>query len=326
MDDFWEKFDIVTAPPPNLNEYFEISGRCSIRKRTLQLHQQAYVHPAPAKTLGEKNPGLTNVAKSWVRATLVTPEADFDPAATEKKLRALGTDVIEAASRKLQAKKMISSKNKGRAVPGRAYDLSEDFHAELKSQVPIETYREAISVKMHLDALFKEEKHASFPDEPSDGYMLAHLNMRARMQIRGVYKSASPSADSEALERGRSTLVPASAYAYGNPLQPLPPPPKPRSIFCDDGRVLELIPVWYDINGELSEHVWEKVLVSVVSHVHLNPGITLAVLQRRYFSSSLMMFDVQMVLDWMVEARVACWVLTADRHPQLSDWWWMFLG
>ena len=115
-------------------------------------------------------------------------------------------------------------------------------------------------------------------------------------------------------------VVPTTAYQYGNPLrstqcpadrtendtpvawQPLPEPPLPGG----EGRTTPLLPIWSTIDGKNVVYPWwNRILNVVVQSLLFSPGITSRDILARCEPYTTELFEIQLVLDWLVTVKAA---------------------
>lgn len=298
------------------------------------------------------------IAQSWIRSNTVTSESSYSQKAAAARLSRFSDKVVDDALQVLLNNKIISQTNKGRLMPSRNFDISASFTNCLSKHLSVAVFREAASFKPHLDKLFQEQGTADFSYYAGDGITMAVLNMFSSHRLKltpkdppmSVYgllsagKYQTRTVDSSALIFTVS-MTPTSTYIYGNPLFPLPTPPKYHPLDAREGSDPEMArsPIWYDINSDLVPLMWNVVLAAVLSIISMRPGLFPSGM-RKALGEKIEVWEIEMVYAWLVEAGVARFIGgegkgkqregqigrgsegDADRGITLGEWWWLCLN
>ena len=321
--------------------FYEFEGFSVKDLRTSVINRQSYtcpLLPKPSPTSncyikGESEKEQVAVARSWIRANIITPAETYDSQAARAKLNILPTPIIEAALKSLLQEKVLVEKYKTRLVPGRDYEISDFFRKHLRTNIPPAQFCRAVAFKSQLDRALEAEGRARWSHLAHDGDAMAVLNLLANQRI--IIMPIDPPLNewghtddgyaTRQMDKSRLNfemdIVPKSAYIAGNPLEPLPPPPAPQLIAT--GEDLKKIPVWYDLNNDLVPGMWPPVLSAVLGLLAVRPGANATELQVN-IRPSLEVWEVEEVLQWMVEAHAAERV-GRDGYTT-KEWWWMALG
>ncbi|KAL9014669.1 MAG: hypothetical protein Q9180_008932 [Flavoplaca navasiana] len=215
-------------------------------------------------------------------------------------------------------------------MPGRNFDLSEHYLRPLKKKIEAAKFLQAPIVKRGLDKTLGEKGELIVAELTDDVDMIVMQNMQAHGRIsliakdppmqkfgltdNGSYKVRLMDKRKLHFEVGiRAT----ESYVQGNPLLPLPKPPS----LPQNGNQRAKIPLWYDINGEVIPELWQLVLAATMSVLVMRPGITARVLEPSV-RPTLGLWELQMILDWVVEAGVA---RKTDDMYNTEEWWWLCL-
>ena len=347
-------YDIRFDKEPEFETLFEYNPGDSVAKRVQLATAAPFTVPLRHRNHNVNDPEKErlSVAKSWVRANIITPEEVYNPDAARAKLLSAGEDVIETALKELMADRILQQENKGRLIPGRNYDISNSFLTNLKKNLEPIHFRQALHYKLSLDKAFTEHGSATYSYHASDGDVLALLNLVAHRRVlltprnppmkkfgltEGNYKTRF-------MDKSRLNfevdIRPAPSYRHGNPLLPLPPPPHDHlRLQCQDppsASVTTLkarIPVWYDIHDNLVPVMWDIALAAVLACLALRPGAGVRQLARS-MRPSLEAWEVELVVRWLVEARGARRLEVVDRDAGegkgdgyvVEEWWWACLG
>ncbi|KAI9801614.1 MAG: hypothetical protein M1825_003293 [Sarcosagium campestre] len=268
-----------------------------------------------------------HLAESWVRANVITPESDYDPQAATEKLSRLGPAWLDLALEHLKSEHVITHVNKGRLMPGRNYDITEQFLTSLKRPLEEKHFKSAAEYKAGLDQTFSTGTSTSAVSYfAGDGEVLALINLLASGQVRllpgnipsdkfglmdGSYKTRFM--DKSRLAVSLSVqATPTYTYSRGNALRLTPPP---QQHLVDENLP---VPIWFDLHGNFMLAMWYKALAAVLSILATRPGLTLISMQR-LMKPSLRQWELGLIVDWMVQVGAARkigdgWV--ADTH-----WW-----
>ena len=327
--DFDKTYDLKKTSKIDISGYYGISGPSqTVSNRTNIINSMAFVCPVPRNR--EESPSQDHdqldLAKTWIRANIVTPEHTYNPTLARAKLGTLPTEVVEDALKQLLLDKVLSQENKGRLIPGRNYDVSEHFVSRLKKNLHPEHFQRAVNFKLALDQAF--EYPGSLPYSPAayEGDMLTIINLLAHKRINLISSSiplnkwgqTDGSYESRHMDKGRLnfdiTIHPSPTYIAGNPLLPLPEPPKQHL-----GDPTAKIPLWYDIHDALVPVMWETTLAATMAVLAMRPGLgaeDIAVVMKPGVEA----WELEWVLEWMVEAKAA---VRVEQGYMVGEWWYL---
>ena len=315
-------------------DYYEARGAATIPRRYSIIHKESSVVPLAGTKLTAKDVDELSLAKNWIRANVVTPQETYSPEFSRTKLLAIGDANLGNAVRELLQARIISQENKGRAVPGRTFDISEHFISRLKLNLETTHFRQAVAYKGCLDSVFGAKGKSMFSCLAADGEMLALINLiatgRLRMRQKDVRKHEYGLMDggyrTRQIKKERLNFTvefePSRTYCKGNPLLPLPD--RPRCILRSDDTDEKKFPAWVDINGDVVPVIWNLVLAAILGTLAIRPGTNTADLAR-WMMPSLEAFEIQLIMRWLVEARAASWTNKSLNSIRLEEWWWMAL-
>jgi hypothetical protein len=215
-----------------------------------------------------------------------------------------------------------------RTLPGRNFDLADNFFYSLKKHITDAQFVRARLFKSELDSAFAERGFAEVPFLARDGDMLALHNLLSHGRVK-LDCTNLPDIKSGLIEgyvtrhidkkrlRYDLKVRPTDSYIYSNPLTPLPHPP------CSHiGNNTQPIPIWYDIHDNFVAVMWWKVLAAVMSMLALRPGITIEEAARA-LKPSVEEWELKLLMDWMVSAKVARNVVGEGWITQ--EWFWMLI-
>jgi len=325
---FDDRFVMKKTHGHNMHAFYETDAAQALLLRTNNLIKQSYVYSAVEKrsSTSAQEPEQFVVAKSWIRANIMTPEANYNPEVARAKLLTFNEATIELALKDLMASRILSQQNKGRLIPGRNYNISQHVLDRLKKNLDAERYLCAAAYKRQLDKDLEEKGAVEFAPSANDGIVLAVLNMQAhgRIEVRpknppmNKFGLTDGGYETRKMDKSRLNFTceirRKDAYIAGNPLLPLPPPPSQHL-----GIPVSKIPLWYDIHDTLMPAVWDLVLAATMAVVALRPGIG-AKEMAKSMRPSLEARELEMVLEWMVLAKAA---KTVGKGFMVEEWWWL---
>ena len=255
--------------------------------------------PAEADTL----------AKSWVRANVLTDPAIYNPQAAHAKLGILGGKAIDKALRTLLTGKVLKAKTKAKQMANRQWEISDQFWSCLKGTLDISQFKQAVAFKQSLDEELKRNGSMQLSYNAQDGDVLAVFNLLAEGRINLVPRDEpmfpfglTQKGDYRTRRMDKNQLifsldiVPTPSYRYGVGLDytTLPPPP------VGDMHAGGKIPAWYDIHGNFVKRVWEAVIVAIVGTVAMRPACRVETLVR-IMRDAVDVDDVRLCSEWAVE-------------------------
>ena len=327
-----KQFDLHPLVEQDTSDLYEINGVASIPVRYNIAHRDTHVVPLESYSPSEPASQL-EIAKSWVKSNIVTPELNYDSHAARVKLARIGENNVEFALKALLSSKSIAQENKGRLVPGRNYDISENFLSRLHKNLSVDDFKNAVKYKHELDTCFREKGQAEYSYYANDGAVMAVHNLAAfgRIRMRPVNPPMNPLGLTDGVYKTRSmdkarlhftvSLSPTDTYIYGNPLLPLPVPPSRH--FRDTNEAMARIPIWYDISGRVISVMWELALAAVLAVLVVRPGVGV-VETGKNLKGVIEDWEIECVMEWLIEAGIGNWVGRVRwSGVRLEEWWWM---
>lgn len=333
-DKLEQAFDYEVSEDPGMNAYYESSvGSARAERREAELHKKAWVQPlvgSKTKKLSVSDRKEFDIVKSWVRANIVTKKEMHTARYAYDKLARFDLNIRALALSELHRDSVIMQLNKGRPVPGCHFGLSQKYLKPLKKKIEAGHLRHAAMFKREIDSSLADERETMMPQLAEDAYMLAVQNLQAHRRVSFTAKNAPMEKfglGGVINYRGRQipksryhfdvALQATQSYQVGNPLLPLPHPPLVSQSAADK----EKIPLWCDLYCEVIGELWEMVVAAVMSILVTRPGVSIYEVEPS-LRPTLGLWEVQMVLDWMVEARAAGRV--GERYVA-EEWWWLCL-
>jgi hypothetical protein len=303
--------------------------------------------------------GEIHIAQSWARACAATPDSAFQPEIADIKLQALDDDILREAISQLHAERIISHVNKGRMVPGRNFKIADGYNQIWKRQLENQHFVDALNFKARLDDAFSSRSPAlpvRLEPDLKDGEIFALTELLAHGRVRVVpilppvnsnigdpWPRLSVWGFSEGHYRLRNLdkknfhwgmeIEPSGKYVFGWPVHPrlqtLPPPRGPLGDLsstrsghtdCRSATTGELIPIWYDIHGNLLESYWANLVRCVAQALAIKAGSSIEHLAPA-FKGFIWDWELKLVVEWMVDIGVAKW--TEGRiGAKAKEWWW----
>ena len=323
----------------DLAHFFEFEGFATRELRRSVVNRQAYVHsplakwsPRRASTMQAEDEQVA-IARSWIRASIVTPIETSDPLVIRSKLTSFSAATIDATLKSLLDDKVITERSKRQTRSDFDYDISDYFEKRLRTNISPAQFHSAFAFKFQLDWAIQSQGRARWDYLAQDGDVMALMNLMASLKVRMVpinpplnkWGHTDDGYASRQMDKSKLNfemeIAPSSTYVMGNPLDPLPPPPTPHLKAADHG--MPKIPAWYDINETLIPKMWTPVLAAVLGLLAVRSGATAEELQF-HIRPSLEVWEVEEVLQWMVHAKVAETV--GSNGFKTKEWWWMALG
>ncbi|KAL8780551.1 MAG: hypothetical protein Q9213_006417 [Squamulea squamosa] len=326
-------FRTFVGEDSNLHAYYEFDSNSSVSKRAMVLHKKAWVRPLTDNTeeVANTQHDPLDIVKNWIRANIATTDKSHNSQFALAKLAQFGEPMIDQAVEEMLRDHIIMKQNKGRQMPGRRLDLSDQYLRPLKKKIEASKFLQAPDIKRQIDQALAGKGEMIVSELADDAFMIAMQNMQAHRRISLIAKN--PPMEKFGLTDNGSYKIRSmdkrklhfdvairatDSYVEGNPLLPLPDPPAPHRMGED---LTSKFPLWYGINGDVIPVMWQLALAATMSVLVMRPGITARVLEPAV-RPSLALWEVRMILDWMVEARVA---KKLDDTYTPEEWWWLCL-
>ena len=285
------------------------------------------------------------LVKSWVRANVVTPDIVYDSNAAHNRLIKVENDLPKALEQLLGAK-IIRMENKGRQLPGRNYDISDQVLHMFKRQWDVKFLRSAAAYKATLDEAFATDGKLTISYQAQDPEMTAMTNLisagRAKVvpvlpqvnheigapwprltkwgSTEGNYKTVHM--DKSRLHFGLE-LHPTESYVYGYPIVKSPPPLTKRF----SGEIGPRLPLWTDINGDLIQVYWDMVLMATLWLLAFRPGLTAKDMSDSAYKGKLWAWELELFLEWAERCGLARRLDTRGEQSEVgwmtAEWWWL---
>jgi hypothetical protein len=295
--------------------------------------------PSPKLTQRKVEMAQIENAKSWVRANIITPEKTYRPNEAKDILELFGEPLITNATQMLINERVISLISHGPLGPSRNYDISENFLQALGRKRGIDStqLRRAVEFKSAiLDPELQKTGTTELRYNAEDGDILALINLYAtghiQLQPHDAPRDKFGLTDGGYLTRQMDKkrlrfpvkIIPTEKYVFGNPVKDkaaaviIPPAPSASG----PGHPPK-IPLWYDINGELEQHLWTMVMGPILGSLVMRPGVNAQSISNM-IKPIMGAWETVKILQWMEEVGIvkadgegenACW--------RLQESWWM---
>jgi transcription factor C subunit 3 len=328
-------YEIVVLSPPTMKTFYEDLSTNTIAGRRGMLHKQAYVVPLHTGLPSKPAPEVVLIARTHVRAMVATPELSYNEAIVQKRLDVLGEKALEEAVKTLRSERKLTQERKRKAFCIREYDFSENCIVKLSNNADAMALKDAARFKNSLDLEFAASEIISVDPADQDGAFLAMINMTTKRHLVTMPGSGFPGRSglldygyqTRKMDKSRLmheiTLEATETYRNGHPLDLSVPPPRPEPVFDSAGNEVTKIPMWFDINGNLLQVMWDVARAITAVMLNRRPFLT-PVLMADALSLHLEEFEVRLVLGWLMDVGAAEWRL--PEMPVLKDWWWMCLA
>lgn len=307
-----------------------------------------HTRPLPELKKVSSEPDHLLLAKSWVRANVLTPDKAFDDNLAHNKLSKLSDDTLPKALEELLGAKIIRMDNKGRAAPGRNYDVNDVLLRTFRRPWDVDHLRRAASFKPILDAEFRARGKITLNPQTGDPEMMALTNLVATGRCKvipllpvinndfnapwprlskwgfteGNYKTVHM--NKERLHFGLEVHA-TDSYIYGFPLK-LKSPPLTKKFA---GEIGARIPLWTDIHGKVIDEMWGMMLMATLWLLVFRPGVTVEVLARS-FDGKVWAWELELFLEWAEDVGVAERIEEGAGAGQVgwtaAEWWWLAFG
>ncbi|KAG8530290.1 uncharacterized protein KY384_004792 [Bacidia gigantensis] len=340
------EYTLEEVPSDDFNKYYELDSTVATSHRQRVLSQRAWTIPIDHDNNCYSSDPVDDeeslaIAKSWIRANVVTPPETYSADAAHAKLSQIPKPTIEAALSDLLTSKIITT-TPSKSL--RCYTLNESILSRLEKTIKVSDLQRATSFKSYLDLALENHGSLIWSRHAQNGDMIVVMNLLAAGRVTlktenvpanewghtdGGYKTRQ-------MDRMRlfcdALVLPTERYEMGLPLLPLPDAP---GQVCEEGDSADggdwgrqKLPLWIDIHGHLVPRLWEVALAGVLCIVVTRPGIGVKEVGQT-LKGSLEVWEVEMVLEWLVRASAVGrgdGVIGAGRRYVTEEWWWCVLG
>ena len=335
------KYSLNGVIEDDLSRYYELDQALATHAREAIINRHAWTYPVHWSGLNirdEDNPALS-IARTWIRANIVTPDATYDPDLARATLGTFPDDTINAALQSLLADKVLSQEKKPRPAPGRNYSLHDHMLARLQKNIVPTDFHRAVTFKYALDSEFASHGKSEYSPHAENGDVMAILNLVAARRVTLVTKNVPMNkfghtdGDYQTRQMDKRRLFcsveihPLPSYVPGNPLLPLPQPPAHHLLRPPQPSIKSKIPLWYDIHGSFVSSMWELVLSAIMAVLVTRPGIDKEEIEKA-LRPALESWECEWVLEWIVAAGAGKVVGRVGKSLKYAtdEWWYLVLG
>lgn len=351
-------FEIRAEPAQSIDEIYQQASTVTIPRRQALLSNTVFSilikSPAGERTSRARatDAEQLKVAKTWIRANVLTPEESYRSVEASETLRRFGSDVLDRAITSLVTERALLHSNRGRVAPGRNYNVTDHFLYILGRRRPIEPaqLKRAAHFKTDiLDEKFRSEGKYVVEYGAEDGDILVVINLADEGRV--ILSPRDPPRKKFGLtEFGYQTrkidkanlrftvdVTPVEgAYVYGDPVRDAADhTPVPRGeMDLNQGSVSAYvpspppgkIPLWFDIHRQIMPEWWNAALCAVLGSLALRPGMDAEGIAKM-LQPCLAGWDVDLVLEWLQKVDIAKRdsASGAGSGWMVKGWWWMVM-
>lgn len=338
-------FELREEPIATGDELYGTTSSMTIISRTKLTTRIPFVVPLERKPIDRPGPrkaelARLEVAKTWVRANIVTPEQGYRADEARHRLDQFGEPLINSAVQSLLVDRVIGSRNRGRVAPGRNFDITEHLLQQINRKRTIESTilrRAAYYKTTILDPKLKDDGSCEVNYAADDGDILALINLAAARRIslhprdppRDKFGLTDGGYITRKMDRSRVRFTidirPLPGYVYGNPIQErsssLPPPAPPPST---EPGLPPKMPLWIGIHGQLVPQIWDMAIASVIGCVAMRQGLSAEVICRM-IQPALNGWEAELLLGWLAQVGVVSRAGGESAGWKVNEWWWLIL-
>lgn len=328
--------------------------------RAQRLLKYAYAMPLSSSS-GVSTTDDDMRARSWIRANIATAPKLYSSIVAHDKLSKLGNSALQPIVTDMVKEGLIKQRKVKRLLPGRNFDFAPKAAGKYRCLYDQEVYMEAVHFKKSMDAAFLHESSAlryiTVSKTAPNGVVMALLSLFSEGQVELV--PILPPVNNELgappprlsvwgfmegdyvhrkIDRKRLfwdvRVVPTDKYKFGNPLipcskdadenpmiwKPLPLPPLPGKE--DENAIL---PIWSSLEGDgVTWGWWYRILHITLQSLMFQPGISPEEIYRQLAPGAAELFEVEMVLNWLVDCNAA--TKSGERSYAVAGGFWAAFG
>jgi hypothetical protein len=266
--------------------------------------------------------------KSWIRAVMITKDEVYDENVAANKLSSINPATLEKATQEMLDTKTIKWKKVDRQQPGRSYMISPNVMSQLERwsrSHRIDFLKSLVAARSDFVRHFQGHDQLELSVDVTEAQLTVLTNMVAQGHLmmspvlparnddfdapgpkwskwgplKGTYdedQSALPSHDIKVVYK----KTPPFTSDHGLKLE-VPIPTHAPSFPGESGT---RIPFWIDINGNVMDDMWSKVVQSILHLLVHAPGCTAKSIERAH-DSKLWVWEIAMVIEWMEAVGLA---------------------
>lgn len=348
----------------DLSDFYDIDLGLPTHRRLKLFNHSAWTSPLD-KQAPDKKPTdskrILEVAKTWVRATVIAAPETYNPDLAAKTLLSLSEQTIEAAVASLNADKVLAGRRKTNDNPDQPhFHLHPATMGKLNQAIRPPDLHRAAAFKQYLDTALlsssSEEggnKTLDFSPHAHNGDTIVLLNLLTAGHLTFRPKNI-PTNKFGYTDSGYQTrqmnkrnlfcdvaIARTASYVPGNPIAQrlaiVPPPAKHLNPDVVATGEKCRIPLWYDIHGNFVARMWDLALAAVLSVVVLRPGVGVREVEMTV-RPMLSRWEVEWVFGWLCDVGVGRVVGDDDDDLiggeeavrrgrwEVGEWWWLVMA
>jgi hypothetical protein len=287
------------------------------------------------------------LARSWAKAAILNSNQKAGDTFANAKLRLLDKDVLEKVVESLAEESIIvpGGPKRNSSLTG-FYTMGEktDF-AKRIGHFKEGDFEAAMSLKKHIDSIFRTGSNYSLPITTKNGEMLAldELLSQNRVElnpnlpeITHIVGAPTPRISAWGMTEGsyvtkladrshytwEMVFTATPSYVYGFPLQKnLKKTPIPLVHSADEAG-FERIPHWVNIHGELMRHRWKFMLLHVLGICVMEVGVNAETIVHT-LEGAVEVWEVEMMLNWLIRVEA---IDMTEEGLRAKEWWWTVIS
>ncbi|KAH8599918.1 hypothetical protein B0O99DRAFT_737447 [Bisporella sp. PMI_857] len=277
------------------------------------------------------------IARSWARATILTPSETYSRKEAQRKLRPL-TKLVEEATTALHQEKLLSiNKGKGSVPGGRKFKPASSFLKTLEKRDVCDEpkFIAAFNYKQYLDQEFSSGKEFVLSDDRTlNDIVLVGLGSTGRISLEPILTNLNIMGNdlNVGVRQSRKNnllnfnfnvkISPTNKYIFDEQNEVVY-----NAIGAEPPRGSEKgeLPLWYDIHDQLIPDIWKKALMTVAWTVQLRPGSTPKTLAGA-FAPILEEWECRRLLEWGESLGLFRQITGGVDGWMVGEWWWMIVA
>jgi hypothetical protein len=144
----------------------------------------AYECPLIPKKERREASGVVDYVKSIIKSNIITDAATYNPAEAFALIRAQPEDAVDEAFFELSNKKVVAHrKEHNRVAPGRNYELTDKFHASLRTPMDEKLFAQALKFDRSLQTKFGQKEALELSPFVNDGSVACIFDLVAARRV-----------------------------------------------------------------------------------------------------------------------------------------------
>lgn len=276
---------ILRREPRAETRYDQEHNQGILIRETALYHQAWTFAPAAKCNLSQEPDYKLQIAKTYVRAHIATPDESLNRKLAEKTLTIFTGNQLEEATNLLLESKTIQFAKESRQ--GRKYELSDRARSRPERLISVDDFHDASNYAASLDQELRDSSNTDLLPTAKDGDMLAVLSLFAAGEVELVPtniptdKFGHTGFDYQTRQMDKTklfcnVLITSTGRTGGqrdgithSHSKEAPGRPEGQTLIAGEAR----IPLWYDIHGELIPTLWVSIATSLLSLLISRPYI-----------------------------------------------------